>query len=112
MALVELWVLADKLCMPSLQNSALKAIEEISAKLEKVPSITLHYIYEHTSDESPLRRYMVATSATSHHTSFRHSLDEYYPHGMLMELVKYLIKREDGLEKATFTLADYLVKED
>jgi len=54
--LAELWILADKLLMPGLQNSALKGIHRVQT-MNGIFLANLPYIYENTTAESPLRRY-------------------------------------------------------
>ena len=64
MDLAMLWVLADKLEMPPLQNVALKAIDEISDQYQIVPIGPFRYIDNSTTADSPLRRYTVANCAS------------------------------------------------
>ncbi|TVY89926.1 hypothetical protein LAWI1_G004842 [Lachnellula willkommii] len=58
--LAALYVLADRLAMPSLQNLVLETIEDISVKSDTIPNTCLHYVYENTSKGSQLRRFFVA----------------------------------------------------
>lgn len=55
MALCELWVLADKLSMPKLQNCALKKLEMIDGLFPGC----IEYVYSYTQDGSLLRQFLV-----------------------------------------------------
>lgn len=60
MYLAELWVLAEKLLIPHLQNAAIESILHFGSKMLEAPIKTFNYIYEHTDDsENPLRRLAV-----------------------------------------------------
>lgn len=60
MVLAELWILAENLNIPVLQNATVEAIVKIANEWQAVPDTTFTYIYENTKDEtSPLRRLVV-----------------------------------------------------
>ncbi|PMD39676.1 hypothetical protein L207DRAFT_583536 [Hyaloscypha variabilis F] len=63
LSLVALWVLADKFCMPRLQNFTLKTIEDISEKHSSICTPSFNYVYENTAPGSLLRQYLVASLA-------------------------------------------------
>ena len=107
--LAMLWVLADKLEMPSLQNAALKAIEEISDKYKQIATQTFLYIENNTAADSPLRRYTVANCAKFVHEDFAKAE---IPYQLLREFGLYMLRRERGLEAKKIKISDYLVKED
>lgn len=110
-SLVELWVLADKLCMPCLQNVTLKAINDISEKLIRVDILSIEYLYKQTATGSPLRRYWLANCASMGASAFTIT-PEKYPHEMLMNFAEYMIRRERGAEKKFVDISDYFAKED
>jgi len=58
-ALVHLWILADYLQIPMLQNSAMDEVLRKQERLEKLPSETFLIIYENTGPGSFLRKVMV-----------------------------------------------------
>ncbi|KAE8446865.1 hypothetical protein EG329_011496 [Mollisiaceae sp. DMI_Dod_QoI] len=62
-SIIELWVLADKLCMLSLQNKAIETLDRISNVSVTIFTSEIRYIYESTSSGSPLRRYIIAQIA-------------------------------------------------
>ncbi len=60
-ALAGLWVLADKMAIPALQNFVVSKIGEIrKASNNGVATSTLPYIYSKTAVDSPLRHLMVS----------------------------------------------------
>ena len=59
LALVQLWILADQLIIPELQNLVIDKINEISDVTRKVPTALLDYVYANTSVKSPLRRWFL-----------------------------------------------------
>ncbi|CZR51104.1 uncharacterized protein PAC_00979 [Phialocephala subalpina] len=59
-SLAELWVLAEKLSIPTLQNAAIEAITRIAVEHSCAPEATFDYVYNNTQgEESPLRRLLV-----------------------------------------------------
>jgi hypothetical protein len=107
--LAMLWVLADKLGMSSLQNVALKAIDEISHKHQLIATHTFFYIENNTAADSPLRRYTVANCASYLHEDFATAE---IPYQLLREFGLYMLRREKGLEAKKVKVSDYLVDED
>jgi hypothetical protein len=107
--LAMLWVLADKLEMPSLQNAALVAIDEISIQHQRIANETFIYIENNTAADSPLRQYTVANCASFHHEAFA-TTD--IPYQLSREFGSYMLRREKGLEAKILKVSDYLVKED
>lgn len=61
LSLAQLWVLADQLLIPKLQNLILRMFEEISIKLQVVHVNCLSYVYENTSKDSKIRLYSSIT---------------------------------------------------
>ncbi|KAE9381303.1 hypothetical protein N431DRAFT_314515, partial [Stipitochalara longipes BDJ] len=84
-SLTYLWVLADKLEMPALQNTALRAIQEISLRAEKIHTSTYPWLYKNTAPDSPLRRYSVAKLATLNVDKFAEK-SKNFPKQMLVDL--------------------------
>lgn len=99
-ALVQLWVLADRLLMPKLQNAAMKSFDKLTTSQELLPSPkTCGYVYENTSEDSPLRRYILQRwSMDSRPFGFKsHSQD--LPHEMLCEMtalfMEMVVKKDE-----------------
>ncbi|KAJ9667446.1 hypothetical protein H2201_002314 [Coniosporium apollinis] len=64
--LCKLWVLADKLCMPALQNRVMELItDKALAQNHVAPTATLDWIWQHTSQGSKLRFAFVDISVRS-----------------------------------------------
>ena len=63
MNLARLWVLADRLGMPKLQNNVMLIIVGIS-KFDQPDEETFQYIYESTAEGSPLRALTIRQCAT------------------------------------------------
>jgi hypothetical protein len=86
-----LWVLADKLLIPRLQNLVINSIEKIRKKQNAVatwPS-NLNYIYSNTTAESPLRRLIVHYCATDLGTG-SYSTHNQFPKEMLLDIITFL----------------------
>lgn len=63
--LLDLWLLADRLLIPQLQNQALTLLENVrglqNPEGRAIPSHMFRPIYDNTSEDSPLRKYIAAT---------------------------------------------------
>jgi hypothetical protein len=87
LALVELWVLAEKLLIPALQNVVVREIEEHRSCSHKINTLCLHYVYEKTKRGSLLRRLMVDMCFSHLKVPSYMKHPERYPQEMLIELV-------------------------
>jgi len=56
--LIQLWVLADRLLVPTLQNQALLVLDKQRREGCR-PSLSYNFVYENTKDNSPLRLYII-----------------------------------------------------
>ncbi|TAQ88742.1 hypothetical protein B7494_g2906 [Chlorociboria aeruginascens] len=108
--LVYLWVLADKLFLPGLQNLAIDAIRQRLDETKSIPSSTFEKLYELTSTESPLRRLAVDQCVCySVDTTFKRVPSD-YPHEMLIDIataMKCEIKR--GINSTKRIMSNYYV---
>ncbi len=97
MELAELWVLADKMAVPALQNSVISKIIKIRQETHLVAVNTLHYIYRTTVIDSPLRRLMVSEVANCHPKSLFSIDAENFPHAFLIDLAQHplVTRRKD-----------------
>ena len=91
-ALCSLWVLADKLIIPALQNAAIEEINAVTLRDDRIPTRCLRYVYENTAMRSPLRQLMLTYLAygglaTSYYTDKAHL----FPKELLPELTALLI---------------------
>lgn len=64
--LVELWILADKLCIPDLQDNVIDRLKEMNFKPADVKALAsqIGKVYRGTSDKSQLRNFAVAECAS------------------------------------------------
>jgi hypothetical protein len=86
-SLFGLWILADKLGAPHLQNLAIESIEKIRYKTEGLALSHLHYIYDNTSTGSLLREYMVDQCRENLWPESYINCGHDFPHEFLIELV-------------------------
>jgi hypothetical protein len=89
LALVQLWVLADKLLIPELQNLVIDKIDEIREVTETVPTSVLNYVYEKTSAGSPLRHWFFHQCTTQLEPEWFTEHPEHFPQEMLIELAAF-----------------------
>lgn len=93
--LVRLWVLADRLLLPRLQNATLRALAQTSLKLNRAPHTAYKYVYSNTADASPLRRYCTALYVMScRNKSYVSELDS-CPRQMLVDIINEMHERTD-----------------
>lgn len=106
--LAQLWVLAGKLLIPQLQSQILHQIHQDTLKYQRVPTKTLEYVYKETSEDSPLRKFMVPSCACYlKPMDYRNSRDE-FPREMLLDIAElyasYANTRGHGELERTFGL--------
>jgi hypothetical protein len=109
MALAELWVLADKMAVPALQNLVVSKIIAIREKTDAVAVKTLYYIYQRTGIDSPLRKLMV--SEVAHNTPQREFSDdaEHFPHEFLINLAHYMMALRSKDDEYKTNASDFFV---
>jgi hypothetical protein len=113
-SLAELWVLADKLGIPQLQNVAIETMHQIYSKVLQIPVYTSKYIYNNTSPTSALRRYIVELCAVSlRATSFSESQAQ-FPHEMLIDITTFYSSywHDNKSKKCFINPVDYRVPDD
>jgi hypothetical protein len=57
--IASLWVLADKLLIPRLQNAAMSGLFQLRRHTKVVPTHALRYVFENTPQGSPLHRFIL-----------------------------------------------------
>jgi hypothetical protein len=97
MHLAELWVLADRLGMPWLQNRILDHIDHIRRQTNSMPTATFHYVYDNTASGSPLRKYFVWICAMDLNPAVFTEVMDQFPKSMLASIAKYLSKLRIGI---------------
>jgi hypothetical protein len=121
---INLWILADKLLVPVLQNQALRQLEvvRISSSKKRSSSAIFHRVWDNTTEESPLRACLVEVMIRKPKRG-NTALPGDYPHGMLVAMIDGMRSREwdrnlcDGSSQGSWVipaeeLMDYLVSED
>jgi hypothetical protein len=87
---VRLWVLADKLILPSLQNQALDWIYHALGDSNIFPGAPFTYVYNHTTAGSPLRRFFLWKLTCHPHSAVAFTrFPNSYPKEMLLEFTEY-----------------------
>ncbi|TVY71185.1 hypothetical protein LSUE1_G008209 [Lachnellula suecica] len=83
---IHLWVLADRFCIPPLQNHAMVDIVSIAYHYQTYPIHSLNFVWENTATGSPLRHYLLDFAALGIDAAgFQASRNE-SPREMLLEL--------------------------
>jgi hypothetical protein len=84
LALIQLWVLADKLLIPELQILVIDKIDDIREVTQATDC--LDYVCKNTSAGSPLRRWFVHQCATQLEPGWFTEHPEHFPQEMLIDL--------------------------
>jgi hypothetical protein len=101
MPLVELWVLAEKLRIPSLQNLVIDTIHAIEEKTLFAPSpLSLRHIYDNIVPGSQLRRFAVEVSISSLQPKdfIDKRVAKDIPHQMLLDFAAHAAQRLKEIE--------------
>jgi hypothetical protein len=84
---IELWVLAEKLLIPQLQNEAMTLLQRVGRTCIDPFEIHVKYIYQNTAENSPLRRFVVNMIAWTAPSSEYKKYPHLYPPEFLLDLV-------------------------
>ena len=114
-SLVFLWVLAEKLQIPRLQNAVIRELQALRDRGEPVPTLSLKYVYENFPPANPLPRLLLHQCAGGLSEWYTHS-PEQFPKDMLLELTVYLSEAVQSGTSAkdmreNTNLSDYFVPE-
>lgn len=114
--MVRLWVLADMLHIPKLQNLTLNIIHEIEHKTNQVALRALWEVYRLTETGSLLRRYYVESCTLYMDSAKFTEQRDRLPYEMLLETTVFLSERltilMDGVhEDLDLDISDYFVSE-
>ncbi|KUJ22784.1 uncharacterized protein LY89DRAFT_728897 [Mollisia scopiformis] len=110
-SLVDLWVLADELQMPTLQDCAVTTLFQIQRKTRNRLNWSWQRVYRKTSESSKLRLYICHLCALQIRPTSYSYYKDFIPYEMLMDIAQTL---SDGLfrnGKLDLKLSDYLVEE-
>jgi hypothetical protein len=114
-SLVSLWVLAEKLQIPRLQNAVIRELQALRDRGEPVPTLSLKYMYENFPRANPLRRLLLRQCAGGLSTWYT-DCPEQFSKEMLLELTVYLSQVVQSGTSAkdlreNTNLSDYFVPE-
>ena len=116
MLLVQLWVLADRLCIDYLQNVVMDHILRIQQKCRVINVDCFSYIYENTREGSPLRELAVDQVAWLGSPDTVRAFKTFFPHEMLVDLfqvvAKQVTKHARQIKSANMAAHKYHVTED
>jgi hypothetical protein len=108
--LAELWVLADKLAIPKLQNAAIDSMEQIRLVGRMVVVSVWAYAYDIAGPDSHLRHYVVAICALLA-TKDLAQWGSVFPHGMLLKLACLFKDQLMGIRDNQIVMERYHVSE-
>jgi hypothetical protein len=110
--LARLWVLAERLLIPRLQNLAIDRIDEKRIECKFIYTTALQHVWDSTAHDSPLRRLFIQQCAWNINADvYRSSIDR-FPKQMLAEICFLFRENAKSDAKASRNMADFHVKED
>ena len=112
-SLVKLWVLAEKLLMPGLQNCAIDLLHQRRIDTGRIATKTIQWVYDNTMFGCPLRKMFLDQCANKLIDTYVLDYPEEFPKDMLIELVVVLrgIVTDAKVAKV-LDPANYYVKEE
>ncbi|KAH7333112.1 hypothetical protein BKA65DRAFT_40143 [Rhexocercosporidium sp. MPI-PUGE-AT-0058] len=112
-SLVHLWLLADRILVPSLQNQAIDLIEQTRQQKgnDRLPSELFPIIYENTNADSALRLYVVRVCSAPYLAQIKNAKN--YPPQLLLDIVNAIRERATGKDRlASVPMTPYHVTEE
>jgi hypothetical protein len=118
---INLWILADRLLVPKLQNDALTALDQGRVDQKGIKCFapeTFHRVWDNTTEDSMLRNYLVNSLVETKYGNVKSP--EHYPHGMLVAMINAMRAKDMGRtlgkehfwKPSTVELEKYFVPED
>lgn len=86
-AMVQLWVLADRLLIPTLQNLLIRELDKWHVKERKICDSAFNFLYENSASDCPLRLFFVHQVVCSASYKIFLLSPSRYPKQMLLEIV-------------------------
>ncbi|KAH7382020.1 hypothetical protein BKA64DRAFT_713263 [Cadophora sp. MPI-SDFR-AT-0126] len=111
--LVHLWLLADRILVPSLQNQVINLIERTRQQKgnDRLPSELFPYIYKYTTAESALRLYLIRVCSAPYLAQIKNTKN--YPHQLLVDIINAIRDRSTGKDRLAFVeMGPYHVQEE
>lgn len=110
--LCRLWILAEKLLIPRLQNLVIDLIETERVKYNVVWTLVFHHVWDNTAANSPLRRLFISQAAWyMNEIGFRTHVPD-FPKEMLAEICFLLSQDLRTKANTPRDMAEFHVKED
>jgi hypothetical protein len=107
--LAQLWVLADQLFIPKLQNLVINIFHEfMNDQQKKMPVNCYSYVYNNTSKESKLRLYLLHCCACYLSSGWYTKHADCFPKEMLLDLVTAHAEADDKYEERILRLEESL----
>ncbi|CZR51113.1 uncharacterized protein PAC_00988 [Phialocephala subalpina] len=111
LALVELWILAKELEIPSLQDLTIRTIDDIYRKCGFLASHCVPAAYDLTSSGSELRRLFVALCAHTDPSSITLADVDVFPQEFLCDLAIFLLEKLQDSQKV-YNVSDFYCKDE
>lgn len=111
-SLVHLWLLADRLLVPCLQNQAIDCIEYTRQQKgnDRLPSELFPLIYDNTTAESALRKYAIQVCSALYLAQIKNTKN--YPMQMLVDIINAVRERSTTKDRLiALPMAPYHVQE-
>lgn len=95
--LIELWLFCDRIIAPKLQNKTLELLDEARESRGALPTTHLRQIYENTTPESVLRKYL--QFVWNNDVVCSDDIEELFPYQLLLEIVasEHLRRKNKGI---------------
>lgn len=90
LALVGLWILAEKFLIPQLQNHVIRKVYELNHEANTIPLHCLNYVWENTPPGSPLRLFLLHLFASRARIDLYSKCPDSYPKEMLADIIKLI----------------------
>lgn len=110
--LPRLWILAEKLLMPRLQNLVIGLIESFRFKHSEICSSMFQYVWDNTCANSPLRRLYVHQCVWNLTKESYHSVLDHFPKQMLADICFQFRENANNQTKFSRNMVDFHVKEE
>jgi hypothetical protein len=112
---IKLWVLAEKLLVPRLQNEVMELLGLISQTCTTPFEICVEYIYANTADSSPLRLFVVNLIAWTAPSREYKKYPHLYPYGFLLDLATVFSaavpRRAAANKRDRLDITDYYIED-
>jgi len=110
-SLCRLWILAEKLLMPRLQNLVIDRIDWLRPQESVIHTTMFQYVWDNTMNDSPLRRLFISQCAWNLAAGVFVARIDNFPKEMLAEICSQLKEHFSGQIIPSRNMADYYVKE-